>query len=205
MGQRIDMTGKRIGNLVVIRQAKVRASNAKWICRCDCGKYIIVPGPELRSGKRTSCGCKRVKHRPASYKHGLSHTRLYSEWRAMKTRCYCKSQNSYGRHGGRGIIVCDEWLHDFITFKDWALSHGYIEGLTLDRIDNDGNYTPANCRWVTQKVQSRNKCNTIYVLFRGKKTTLVEAVESLEIPYQKAIYKYRKGQIISNEIKPLEA
>lgn len=103
-----------------------------------------------------------------NYKHGLRKHPLYSVWANIKTRCYNQNDVHYERWGGRGITVCDEWKNDFQTFYDWAMSNGYQDNLTLDRIDNDGNYEPSNCRWVTTTIQNRNKRNCKPITYNGK-------------------------------------
>ena len=106
-------------------------------------------------------------------KHGLSNTRLHKIWHSMYCRCYYKSTNQYKNYGGRGIKVCEEWKHmqGFINFYNWAISNGYKETLTLDRIDNNKGYCPSNCRWITPKEQSNNRRNNVYYTFNGETKT----------------------------------
>ncbi len=120
--------------------------------KCFCGNEFIVGTIFGNKPEPVSCGCysKRVKH-------GAFETRLYNIWRAMKSRCYQSNNDHYQHYGGRGITICDEWRNDFIPFQDWALKNGYKEHLTIDREDNDGNYEPDNCRWITKKLQNINK------------------------------------------------
>ena len=104
--------------------------------------------------------------------HGVGSV-LYNKWGSMKTRCYYPKSKDYKNYGGRGIKICDEWLN-YDNFRNWSISTGYQEGLTIDRIDNDRNYEPSNCKWVTMKEQQRNKRNNRIITYNGKSLTLVE-------------------------------
>lgn len=107
-------------------------------------------------------------------KHGKTKTRLYRIWFNMRCRCHKKDFVDYPRYGGRGIAVCDEWLNSFPPFYEWAMANGYREDLTLDRIDNDGNYEPSNCRWVDTKVQNNNTRRNHYITYNGETLTLAQ-------------------------------
>lgn len=166
MGKLIDLTGQRFGQLTVLERAENgNHKQPRWKCRCDCGKETIVFGHLLRNGNTKSCGCfSRELHGTLMKRSNLRHgdcsgaeTRLYRIWGGMKNRCYNSHQINYKHYGGRGIAVCEEWLHDFTAFRDWAMSHGYRDDLTIDRIDNDKGYSPDNCRWVTMSEQRKNQ------------------------------------------------
>lgn len=128
------------------------------------------------------------------YKHSGKGTKLYEVWCSMKSRCYNPTSKSYSRYGGRGITVCDEWWSSFSTFEEWAMSHGYKEGLSLDRIDNNGNYEPSNCRWATMKEQANNQNHTLKIEYKGQTKTLTEWAEFLGIKWHTLYHRiYRKG------------
>lgn len=112
-----------------------------------------------------------------SIKHGKRNTRLYGIWLQMKNRCFNTKTERYKDYGGRGITVCDEWKNDFTKFYDWSISNGYQENLTIDRIDNDGNYEPSNCRWVTVKTQNRNARSNHLITFKGETHCIIEWAE----------------------------
>lgn len=170
MGKKIDLTGKRFGMLVVIGTVDKTSKRREpyWLCRCDCGKERIVRGSNLRSGNTKSCGCNQFSgigknHFGASnsnYKYGITGHRLYIIWSSMKQRCNNPNAHEYTAYGGRGIKVCDEWLHDAKAFYDWAMANGYADDLTIDRIENDKGYSPDNCRWIPQSEQYSNMRNS---------------------------------------------
>ena len=163
----IDLTGQRFGSVVVLkRAANSNRNEVMWICRCDCGNGFTTRARSLRSGETTSCGCARLEHalaamKKANTKHGASphrgYTKLYNTWLRMKGRCCNPKNDRYQYYGARGISVCEEWKNDFAVFREWALSNGYKEGLSIDRINVNGNYCPENCRWITMAEQQRNK------------------------------------------------
>jgi hypothetical protein len=174
----VDLTGKKFGRLLVVSQSTT-SSPLKWNCVCDCGKTSVVEGGKLKSGHTKSCGClKHEEARERMTKHGRRHTRIYRIWCAMKDRC--ARQKHYF---DRGITVCDEWLNDFQAFYDWAISHGYADDLTIDRIDVNGNYCPENCRWATTKEQQNNTRKNRLITYNGETNTLSEWAEKLEINY----------------------
>lgn len=189
MSHFIDLTGQRYDMLLVeYRVQNDSHGNAQYQCRCDCGNSVVVGANNLRNGNTHSCGClkkqimhdKQLKHGDAGGRH-KSTERLYRIWRSMISRCYISSSTEYEIYGGRGIIVCDEWRNDYLCFKSWAIQNGYSDTLTLDRINNDGNYESSNCRWVTMKSQMNNKRNNHVITFNGKSQSLTEWANELGI------------------------
>lgn len=161
-GQRVfrhDFRGKRFGKLIAIEPTEERLhGKVMWLCKCDCGKTCKVMSTRLSSGHTKSCGCYSSElTTQMNTTHGGTGTRLFSIWQSMKTRCSNPNSKAYKWYGGRGITVCKEWLHDFGAFQRWALSHGYQDDLTIDRINVDMGYCPKNCRWASWHEQRINQ------------------------------------------------
>ena len=172
------LVGQRFGKLKVI--AEIGRSNHGdkiWLCQCDCGKQTQAYTSTLIRGNKMSCGCEVGAN---FRKHNHSKERLYFIWKGIRKRCNNPNEKAYKNYGGRGIKLCDEW-NNYENFREWALSHGYRDDLTIDRIDVNGNYKPSNCRWATMKEQARNKQNTIYISYKGLTKTLVEWAEDIGI------------------------
>jgi len=160
--------GKSFGRLTVIkldhRKRYQGGSRGFYLCLCDCGNEKVVRRDHLTSNSTRSCGCLEKENRERlafKVSHGQTKTRLYYVWNTMRMRCRNPNVENYHNYGGRGIKVCDEWNENFEPFCEWAMANGYEEHLTIERIDNDGNYEPSNCKWATYKEQAQNKRNTI--------------------------------------------
>lgn len=185
----IDITGHKYGRLKVLKLNGLNERKRKiWLCQCDCGQYTTLSTNELRTGNTQSCGCLHkeilIKNNKKRAYHSLSRTKLYGVYNKMKARCNHKNHRGYEYYGGKNIKVCEEWSNDFRSFREWALNNGYQEGLTIDRKNLSGNYTPENCRWVTWDKQSINKTNTRFFEYKGKKQTLREWSMELNFNYK---------------------
>ena len=172
MGKKVEMIGKRFGRLLVISEDKRDSSGTiHYKCLCDCGNEKIIKGYSLRCGLTQSCGCYHLEC--VSKDNPIYKRRLYRTYWSMRNRCEYPGSKYYYCYGGRGIRVCEEWK-DFETFEKWAYENGFKEGLTLDRIDVNGNYEPSNCRWITQKEQCYNTRRNIYITANGERKTVTE-------------------------------
>ena len=159
-----DLKGKKFGRLTALYNSDKRTSTRGmiWMCLCICGRFVEVRGTNLKTGNTKSCGCLRIESKKRTkYKHGEAkrnkETGLHRTWAHMKSRCSWSNGKFYKYYGGKGIKVCDEWENDFVAFRDWALTNGYKEGLTIDRIDNDGDYEPNNCQWLTRVENAKKR------------------------------------------------
>lgn len=170
-----DITGQRYGYLKVVEFSHILSGHAYWKCLCDCGNSIIVRGSHLKSNHTFSCGCKRGNHT-----HAESKTRLYNIWNNMRERCSNVKNPQYKDYGARGISVCDDWC-SFELFRVWALSSGYSENLTIDRIENDKGYYPENCRWATSIQQANNTRKTRLITYNGETHSVSEWARILNI------------------------
>ena len=174
------MIDKTFGRLTVLAE-HCRTIHRRRIyeCLCTCGQISFVDGMRLRNGETKSCGCLKAQgnHRT----HGQSKTRLYEIWSGMKSRCYNPRKIKYRIYGARGIHICNSWRNSFTVFAEWANDHGYRNDLCIDRIDNDGNYCPSNCRWVDRKTQMRNVSYNRILDVRGERLSVAEWADRLNM------------------------
>lgn len=224
MSASTDITGQKFGMLTVIERNGIITSGIKsittqsrWLCKCECGKETTVGRNNLKSGTTKSCGClqytsekKKIAARENLKKardiwttHGLSTTRLYGIWKSMLNRCNNSRIKVYKDYGGRGITVCKEW-YELEHFNGWALKNGYDDNLEIDRINNNGNYEPSNCRWATRKEQTNNKRDNIRVKINEEEHTLSQWAEITNIVINTLQYRYHRGDRGTRLIRPVD-
>lgn len=180
----IDLNGEKYGRLLVLERSK---NKNKVTCLCDCGNNIDVYVRHIRNGHTKSCGCIRKEKL-----HGMSGTKEYKAWQGMIGRCEKPSKyHNYHLYGGRGIIVCDRW-HDFKEF--YADMGNCPINMSLDRIDNNGNYEPSNCRWASAKEQSNNKRTNTLIAFNGQTKTMKQWAEEFNIPYERLCQRIKRDR-----------
>lgn len=184
----IDRIGQRYDRLLVIARApNVSASdtNARWQCRCDCGRMVTAYGQDLARGKHKSCGCLNASR---IFKHGKSRTRIYHVWKQIFQRCENPKADAYKNYGARGITVDSSW-RDFETFiSDMGECP---DGMSIERINNDGPYCKENCKWATMKVQQNNSRNNRRMTAFGREQTLTQWVEEFNVPWDRVRSRLR--------------
>lgn len=183
-----NIAGQKFNMLTAIKIAS--HSPLKWECRCDCGNICCVRAGNLMHGKQKSCGCLSRRGNP---KHNQSYTRVYRIYAKIKRRCFAEDDPAFPRYGGRGITMCNEWKDSFESFSHWAYASGYRDDLSIDRIDNDGNYSPENCRWANVYEQANNKRNSTRYSYQGKTQTLASWCREKNMSYKVVWYRLSKG------------
>lgn len=185
--------GEKYGRLTVVNRVKTSESGRHVLCICDCGASLVVRFSYLLSGNTKSCGCFKIDRvKECKTTHGQSGSKLYYIWIEMRQRCGNKKNGRFRLYGKRGISVCDEW-QDFSIFRDWALSNGYRVGLTLDRIDVNGNYEPSNCRWASQSVQCNNTRRNKMITYKNKTMSMSDWAKKLGVNYNTLRSRIRMG------------
>jgi hypothetical protein len=151
--------GQKKNFLTVIGEEHDKKGRLYLVCRCDCNNVKRMQYQHWKNGSIKSCGCMRLKllHNATCKPDSIYKERLHTIWSHMKQRCYNPKSDNYYLYGGRGIRICDEWKNSYESFREWALSNGYADNLTIDRINPNGNYEPSNCRWATAEAQSSNR------------------------------------------------
>lgn len=195
-----NLVGKKFGRLTVIERAENgKHGDSRWLCLCECGNSKVILGSHLKRGKIRSCGCFQKEFlEKCRTKHGKRHTKLYGIWAGIKRRCYNKNEKTYKHYGGRGIKMCDEWLNNFEEFYKWAMENGYSDKAnkyqcTIDRINNNDDYKPSNCRWVDQKKQNSNKRTNRIFEYNNQKKCLTEWSEITGISKSTIYRRLNKG------------
>lgn len=201
MSRFIDLTNQKFGRLTVIKRVDQKTP-IRWLCQCECGNFKEVYATHLRSGNTRSCGCLareiavKMGHQrdigKRSFKHGDFGTKLYGIWAGMKRRCYNRNTKYYADYGGRGIKVCEEWK-EYINFKQWAVSAGYKEGLTIERINVDFDYSPDNCKWISIHEQNLNKRNSVRIEYQGKIYSIKEIAAITGLKERTIKGRYERG------------
>lgn len=207
MGKFIDLTGQRFGRLAVVERAWSRKGQLFWLCKCDCGKECVIQGSSLRGGRTRSCGClhnqmagERIEEINALHPSSIVNKNLYRTWSNMRQRCRNPNNPEYRNYGGRGIKVCLEWDTDFFAFERWALESGYQYGVSIDRINNDGDYTPVNCRWVNALMQSNNQRRTIMLTYKGETKALRFWADEYGLPRNVVKCRIRSGWTVERAL-----
>lgn len=198
--KKIMMAGEKIGKLTIIEcLGQIKGEDDKhfyYKVVCECGNEEQVSSTILRTKKRMCAKCS-LKDKS---KHGMSKTKLFSVYRSMKQRCYDKKNSGYINYGARGITVCDEWCNNSSKFFEWALNNGYKEGLSIDRIDVNGNYEPSNCRWVTNIEQANNTRTNKKLTYNGETHGIYEWERIVGLPRNLIGTRIRSGWSIEKAI-----
>lgn len=182
-----DITNNKFGRWTVIKHIGSKYSEQIWLCRCDCGTEREVIGGTLKTGRSKSCGCYSAD---VTRTHGMEGTPTYNSWAHMLTRCRNEKHKQYPQYGGRGIKVCERWL----SFENFYADMGKKpEGMSINRIDNDGHYSPENCRWASQKTQVRNRRNSPTYEWNGEKKSLAELAEMHGLKWRRVYERIRNG------------
>lgn len=189
----VDMTGRRCGRLEVIRREGSKNGRAMWLCRCDCGEEITAEGKRLRQGHTSSCGCLNREQAGALRRsHGQSSTALFHTWQHMVARVTDSNATQYRHYGGRGIKIHPAWLSSFEAFAR-DMGAGHRAGLTIERIDVNGDYEPGNCRWATMAEQTRNTRRNRNLEFAGTTMVLADWCQLLGLNYLRTWKRLDRG------------
>lgn len=197
----LDEANKKYGRLTVIRAERNARGVMKWRCLCECGSTPLVDGTALRTGQSSCRKCSKARlrhgHAPKSSRGG---SKEFRAWRSMRQRCYQETQHNYHRYGGRGIRVCERWLECFENFlADMGTAPSPCH--SIDRIDNDGDYEPGNCRWATSREQQRNRCNSRLLTFGGVTQTMAQWADQTGLSYAAIKCRLRRGRTVEEALR----
>jgi hypothetical protein len=196
MGNKIDLINQKFERLLVVEFIGIVKKHSRYKCLCDCGNYKETTLNALRSGKIKSCGClnyELISNRNKT--HGLSKHPLFTSWIGMRNRCLNIKHNRAKNYIGKGVSICNEWANDFMSFYNWSIKNGWEKGLSIDRINNNGNYEPSNCKFSNNKQQSRNRSSNVIIEIDGLSKTAIEWAESEEINVESIYRRIKKGYI----------
>jgi len=184
MGKYNDLTGQKFGRLTVIKDVgRNKSHKVLWLCKCECGNTKIINGNSLKNGSTISCGCyQKERAKETQTTHGMEGTRIYRIWKNIKVRCLYPKAINYKWYGGRGIKICDKWLKFEGFYEDMYLT--YKEGLSIDRINSDGNYCKENCKWSTKIEQANNQSNNFIITYNGYTDTLMNMCKKYKLEYK---------------------
>lgn len=185
-----DLTGMEFGRLTVLSMSdEKQGKKYKWLCQCSCGNLTIKAGADMKKGNTKSCGCLAKELSPTwAIKHGMSSTKEYAAWAAMIDRCNREGNEYFSKYGGRGVEVCEDWLNNFEAFM-LDMGKAPTKTHSLERIDNDGNYEPSNCKWGTKQEQSQNRSNTVWIEYNGETKCLAEWARTIGV--SSATFRHR--------------
>lgn len=192
-----SLVGEKFNRLTVIEEVGKNHYGIIYKCRCECGTEKEFTAVRLRTKNVQSCGCLRRDH---FRKHSLSETRPYKIFQGMKKRCYNLNEPNYKDYGAREITICNEWLNDVQTFYDWAMNNGYKDGLSIERLDFNGNYEPKNCTWIELKKQGRNRRNAHSIEHEGETYTIRELAAKYDMNEHTLAYRIRTGWKLEDAI-----
>jgi hypothetical protein len=196
----IDRVGDTYNRLTVIKRVENKGQSAAWLCICSCGNKIEASGSKLSSGNVKSCGCLQKENASkANSSHGMTNTKEYRSWAAMKTRCLNDKRENYEHYGGRGITICESWTNSFENFIE-DLGKSPSNEHTLERDNVNGNYEPDNCRWASQKEQARNRRSSKRVEWNGTVITLAELSELTKVDYNLLQFRISRGWTVEDSV-----
>ena len=199
----VDLTGHSYNRLTIVGRAENVGKATMWDCVCTCGTLLIARGSHVANGLISSCGClQRELQSDRAKRHGMTDTPEYKTWRSMISRCRLSGRKEFHRYGGRGIFVCDRWADSFENFYE-DMGPRPAGRFSIDRIDNNGPYSPENCKWSTMTEQARNKRTNRIIEHGGRKQTLSEWAESAGLSIKRVHARLKAGWEFNEALSPL--